>query len=126
MIIGLGTDIIETARIEKLVERRGDTALERVFTTAELEKSKTKGKAIAQFRAGRWAVKEAMAKALGCGMGEKCSWQEIEVMNLDTGAPTVTLSGTTKTTADNLGVKQIHVSISHEQHYASAVVVLEK
>lgn len=126
MIIGLGTDIIETARIEKLVERRGESALQRVFTPAELEKSMTKGKAIAQFRAGRWAVKEAMAKALGCGMGEKCSWQEIEVMNLDTGAPTVELSGTTKATADELGVKQIHVSISHEQHYASAVVVLEK
>ena len=126
MIIGLGTDIVETARIEKLVERRGSAALERVFTPAEIAKSKTRGKAVSQFRAGRWAVKEAMAKALGCGMGEKCSWQEIEVMNLDTGAPSVTLSGTTKATADALGVKQIHVSISHEQHYASAVVVLEK
>ena len=126
MIIGLGTDIIETARIEKLVERRGESALQRVFTPAELEKSMTKGKAIAQFRAGRWAVKEAMAKALGCGMGKKCAWQEIEVMNLDSGAPTVELSGTTKATADALGVKQIHVSISHEQHYASAVIVLEK
>lgn len=126
MIIGLGTDIIETARIDELVKRRGEAALERVFTPAELVKSKTRGKAISQFRAGRWAVKEAMAKALGCGMGEKCSWQEIEVMNLDSGAPTVTLSGTTKTTADALGVNQIHVSISHEQHYASAVVVLEK
>ena len=126
MIIGLGTDIIETARLETLISRRGEAALERIFTPAELEKSKTRGKAISQFRAGRWAVKEAMAKALGCGMGEKCSWQEIEVMNLDSGAPTVSLSGTTKGTADNLGVNQIHVSISHEQHYASAVVVLEK
>ena len=126
MIVGLGTDIIETARIDKLVERRGALALERVFTPAEIEKSKTRGKSISQFRAGRWAVKEALAKALGCGMGEKCSWQEIEVMNLDTGAPTVALSGTTKATADGLGVQQIHVSISHEQHYASAVVVLEK
>jgi holo-[acyl-carrier protein] synthase len=126
MIIGLGTDIIETSRIEKLIERRGVAALERIFTSAEIEKSKTRGKAISQFRSGRWAVKEAMAKALGCGMGEKCSWQEIEVMNLDTGAPTIALSGTTKATADALGVKQIHVSISHEKHYASAVVVLEK
>lgn len=124
MIIGLGTDIIESARLASSIERSGQAFLDRVFTPGEQAEAEKRKKAKLTFLAGRWAAKEALAKALGCGFGEKCSWLEIEVAPNPDGKPIMTLSGNTLSTADRLGVKTILLSISHENHYVCATVVL--
>jgi holo-[acyl-carrier protein] synthase len=124
MIIGIGTDIVETARIAKMIEEHGDAFKSKIFTDAEREESETR-KNIPQYFAGRWSAKEAMSKALGCGFGAKCSWQDIEIINNSAGKPEIRLSGTARITADDMGISGFHVSISHEKHYACSTVVVE-
>lgn len=124
MIIGLGTDIVETARIAKMLDEHGDAFKNKIFTESEISESKTR-KNIPQYFAGRWAAKEAMSKALGCGFGAKCSWQDIEIINNRAGKPEVRLSGRALDTSKDMKVAGYHVSISHEQHYACSTVVVE-
>jgi holo-[acyl-carrier protein] synthase len=123
MIIGLGTDIVEIARIKKMVEAHGTIFLDKIFTDVE-KINIGKRKHTAPYWAGRWAAKEALSKALGCGIGENCAWKDIEITNNDLGAPTMSLLGDALHTATQLGVKQINVSITHEEHYACATVIL--
>ncbi len=124
MIKGIGTDIVETARIAKMLSEHGDAFKSKIFTHAEMKESKTR-KNVSQYFAGRWSAKEAMSKALGYGFGAKCGWQDIEVLNNGEGKPEVKLTGTALKTAEELGVTGFHVSISHEQNYACATVVVE-
>ena len=124
MIIGIGTDIVETARIAKMLKEHGDSFKSKIFTNAEIEESVKRGDG-SQYFAGRWAAKEAMSKALGCGFGAKCGWKDIEILNNEDGKPEVTLKDTALNTAEGLGVSGFHVSISHEEHYACANVVIE-
>ena len=124
MIIGIGTDIVETARIEKMLAEHGDAFKTKIFTDAELKEGETR-KNHFQYFAGRWSAKEAVAKALGCGFGSKCGWRDIEIINNGEGKPELTLNGTALKTADELGITGYHVSISHEEHYACATVVAE-
>ena len=74
--------------------------------------------------AGRFAVKEAVMKALGCGLGD-VPMKDIETMRAPSGQPLLKLKGAAKQQADALGVKQIHISISHSQRYAVAQAVAE-
>ena len=76
MIKGLGIDIVETDRIRQVIERHGEQFLNRVYTPAEQAIGKIRASAH-HFYAGRWAAKEAAAKALGCGIGSECSFNEI-------------------------------------------------
>jgi len=116
-IIGLGTDIVETGRIRDLFDRE-EAFGRRVFTNAELEYSLSRrGKYL--HLAARFAVKEAVAKALG----RSFSWQDVEVVNAPNGRPSVRLYGRAKRAAGNA---QVHISISHSKHYASAVAVVEE
>ena len=78
------------------------------------------------FYAGRWAAKEAVAKALGTGFGPKCSWTDIDISNDSQGRPIVTLSGVTAETARELGIDTWHISISHDREYACANAIAEK
>ena len=127
MIIGFGTYIIETARIDELVKRRGEDALERVFSPAELAKSKTRGKAISQFRAGRWAVKEAFYKALPLFTQAQATWKSIEVLSeMGTGKPKIyILSSELKEFFQLEHITSFQVSISHERSICTAIVILE-
>lgn len=126
MIIGLGTDIVECSRIAGMLDRHGDIFLERIFTSAEITAAENKKAAKTEFISGRWAAKEAAAKALGCGFGEHCAWLDIEVISDEkTGKPMMRFSGAAFKTALSLGVRKIHVSISHESSFASATVILE-
>ena len=120
MIVGIGTDIVSIARLEKAFGR----IAERCFTQLELENSAASAHRM-EHLAGRWAAKEALAKALGCGFGESCSWQDIEITNLASGQPVMHLSNRTLKSFEALGGKTIHLSISHEKEYASAFVILE-
>ena len=120
MITGIGTDIVSIERLSRALEH----VAVRCFTPAELayaEKSRRR----LEHLAGRWAAKEALAKALGCGFGEKCSWQDIEILNDDAGRPVMTLTGCALQTCHALGGVRWHLSISHEKEYATAFVIIE-
>lgn len=126
MIGGVGTDICALERIEKLLSGlKRQHFLDRTFTDRELDLAPN-SKAEIAFYAGRWAAKEALAKALGTGFGEFCRWQEICIDRKDSGAPEVKLSGVTAQTADSLGLTNFHLSISHEKSHAIAFVIAEK
>lgn len=115
-ILGIGTDIVETERIEEICERDG-SFVDRVFTQAERDYSLAKPSKYLHL-AARFAAKEAVAKALGGPF----SWKEVEVVNTPSGKPTVNLYGRALEAAGNA---RIHLSVSHTKHYASAVAVVE-
>jgi holo-[acyl-carrier protein] synthase len=126
MIGGVGTDICALDRIEKLLSgSKRQHFLDRTFTDEELDLAPP-SKAEIAFYAGRWAAKEALAKALGTGFGEFCRWQEISIARKESGAPELKLSGVTAQTADSLGLTNFHLSISHEKTHAVAFVIAEK
>jgi holo-[acyl-carrier protein] synthase len=123
-IIGTGIDLVETDRIGKMISRWDSTFRDRVFLPAEREYCETKA-VPAQHYAGRFAVKEALVKALGTGIGEHATWLDVEVCrDSGTGAPSVALTGRAAATAERLGVSGLHVSLSHTRHYAVAHVIL--
>lgn len=126
-IIGIGTDIVEIARLEQSIARTGDAFLQKVYTPAELTGAPEKSPRRMEYLAGRWAAKEALAKALRTGITSECRLNEIETLNEpQSRAPSMTLSGDALKTARRLGVKKIHLSIAHEKAYAVATVLLEK
>ena len=125
MIKGLGIDIVETDRIRQVIERHGAQFLNRVYTPAEQAIGRIRASAH-HFYAGRWAAKEAAAKALGCGIGQECSFNEFEVVDSPIGVPSLVFSGSAARTAAALGAKNVRVSITHEREYAAAVVIIEE
>lgn len=120
MIVGIGTDIVSVQRLSSALEK----VSARVFTATELTAAAGSAHRC-EHLAGRWAAKEAFAKALGCGFGKKCSWQDITVVNDASGKPEMLLDGITLQTFKAVGGKQIHLSITHEKEYAAAFVILE-
>ncbi|MCL1050239.1 holo-ACP synthase [Shewanella abyssi] len=130
MIVGLGTDIVEIARIESRVSSAGDVALadnrlaKRVLTTTEF-KVFVASSSPARYLAKRFAAKEAAAKALGTGIGRGVSFQHIEISNDANGAPIVSFSGGAAERLAFLGGVRGHLSIADEKHYATATVILE-
>ncbi len=124
MIMGIGNDVVDIARIRSAIERHPRAFVDRVFTPREIELAGMRRKREVFF-AGRWAAKEAVAKALGTGIGGQCNWLDIEVTPDERARPVVTLHGRGAATAAALGVHRIHVSISHEISIATAVAVAE-
>ena len=118
MKLATGVDLIEINRIEEVIARHGKHYLERIYTPAELEQCGKRAESLA----GRFAAKEAVAKALGSGIGD-VSWKEIEVLGDEQHAPRLTLYGTAKQKADELGLTTWSVSISHSQSHSVALVV---
>ena len=121
-IIGLGTDSVEMERIAGVLEKHGDSFKKRLLTAAENALASKRDAVI--FCAGRWAAKEACSKALGCGIGEQCSFTDIEILNAPSGQPEITLKGSALARFEQLGGKTIRLSISHERHYAVATVII--
>ena len=107
-----------------MLDRRGHHFREHVFTLKELALAAERNHSAA-FYAGRWAAKEAVAKALGCGIGAECAFTDIEIGNTGTGAPAVSCSGHAAGRMKKLGGKRWHLSISHEKNHAVAVAILE-
>jgi len=124
MIVGLGTDIIAVARIAGVLQRHPAGFLERSFTPAERALGASRHDH-AGFYAGRWAAKEAIAKALGTGFGAACGWQDLEILNDPLGRPVASLRGAAAATRDRLGARHLHLSLSHDREYACAVAILE-
>lgn len=124
MIIGIGVDIVDVERIRKITRKFGDKFLEKVFTGNEIHYCKQKADRTLHL-AGRFAVKEAMFKALGTGWRFGITWRDIEVRNNTIGAPTVKLSGKALEYARQANADNIYVSISHDGSFAVASVVLE-
>jgi holo-[acyl-carrier protein] synthase len=119
MILRTGVDLIEIARIEEVIARHGKHYLERIYTDAELEQCGKRAESLA----GRFAAKEAVTKALGCGIGD-VTWKEIEVLGDEQNAPILTLYGVAKQKANELGLVNWSVSISHSQSHSVAFVVM--
>lgn len=124
MIIGIGIDVVEVARIARMVERYGRRFVDKVYTPHEVEVCCRRGDAGQEF-AARWAAKEALMKAVGTGWRQGVLFKDIENYNLPSGKPMIRLHGRVKALADRLGGRRVHVSISHERDYAVAFVVLE-
>ena len=124
MIIGIGVDVAEPPRISGIIERHGERFLERTFTEGEIAYCRGRKRAVEHY-AGRWAAKEAVAKALGTGFDRDVGWKDIEVVKEDSGAVSVVLHDRARSTAQRLGVRSIHLSISHTENFAAAMVVLE-
>lgn len=120
MIIGMGTDIVELARLEAAIKRGGDAFLQRIYTAAELEEGQNR----LEYLGGRWAAKEAAAKALGCGIGAGCAFTDVAVTNSPSGAPKLDCTAPAAALKKNGGLRW-HVSISHERAYAVATVIVE-
>ena len=129
MIIGIGTDIIDIRRIEKLLKTQGKKFEKRVFTDFERGVAKEKkGKQFAAYYAKRFAAKEALAKALGTGIGASLSFQDIEIYNHVNGLPAILLNEKAKNVLiKKIGSRKksdIHLSLSDEYPYAQAFVVI--
>jgi holo-[acyl-carrier protein] synthase len=123
MIVALGVDIIEIARIEEAFARRGARFRDRIFTQTEIDYCEGRGSKFASY-AARFAAKEAVMKALGTGWGEGVRWRDIEIVR-ESGAPTVLLAGGASERFRELGGGRVHLTISHSRETAIAQVVLE-
>ncbi len=119
-VVGVGTDVVDIARFEAILERRPDLAA-RLFSAVELDYASGLARP-APTLAGRFAVKEAVMKTLGVGLGA-VDWQDISVARLPGGRPELTVGGRAGRLAEERGVGNWFVSISHTHTVASAVVV---
>ncbi|MGX6647684.1 holo-ACP synthase [Maricaulaceae bacterium MS644] len=128
MIIGIGSDIIDIRRIERSVERFGERFLKRVFTEGERAKAESRRRRIDTY-AKRFAAKEACAKALGTGIYRGVAWQQMEVINLRGGKPTLKLTGPALERLTALTpaamTPQIHITLTDDHPWAQAFVIIE-
>lgn len=124
MIVGMGIDAVEIERIEQTIGRYGQRFLNRVYTAGEQEYCLRKRSSAESF-AGRFAAKEAGAKALGTGISWGVTWTEIEVVRERGGRPTVKFHGRAAEVAARLGVENASLSLTHTKALAMASVVLE-
>lgn len=123
MIVSIGTDIVQIARVRSATERTAGFA-ERILTPAELERY-AEQRFPERFLAKRFSVKEAVSKALGTGIGRGVSWQDISVNHAQSGKPEVKLCGGAERVAEQLGITHWHLSYSDEQDYVVAHVIAE-
>lgn len=121
MIVGVGVDIVEIARIERALARREAGFFRRVFTEGEREDCESR-KERAACLAARFAAKEAVMKALGCGWGP-VGWRDVEIRRAASGRPFVTLHGAAARLAPQRGIEAVQISMSHERQYAIAYAV---
>lgn len=124
MIIGIGTDIMEIARMQESLQQRGEAWARRLLTEPELVEYEKRGNKPA-YLAKRFAAKEAAAKALGTGFADGITWKQMHILNDEKGAPVMTFTDKALERAQALGVTRVHLSISDEKHYAVAFVILE-
>jgi holo-[acyl-carrier protein] synthase len=126
-IVGIGLDVTEVARIRTALEDpvTGERFRARVFTAAEQAYCDGRGPGRYESYAARFAAKEAVAKALGCGVGRELSLLDVEIGRETDGRPTVHLRGAGAATAAAAGVTRVHVALTHTHDLAIAQVVAE-
>ena len=125
MIVAIGIDIIEVARIREVLLRTPRFA-ERVFTLAERAYCEGRGTVAAQHYAARFAAKEAALKALQTGWRGGISWHDVEITSLESGAPFLNFQGEVQRLLEKSGATAAHLSMSHTSEHAIAQVVLER
>ena len=124
MILGLGTDIVEVARIASSFLQHGEKFLNRVLLPDEIAYC-LQHRQPAPFIAVRFAAKEAIAKAFGTGIGAQLGWLDIEIFRRESGEPFVVLHGNGEKLFSERGVKKLHISLTHTENYAVATAILE-
>ena len=123
MTIAIGTDIVEIQRIASALERQGDKFVQRILTESEIVEYQARGNSVA-FLAKRFAAKEAVAKALGTGIGRGISFQHMIVSNNSEGAPQAELQANAAERLKQLGGNNVLLSLSDEKNYALAYVAI--
>lgn len=124
MIVGIGCDIVEHETTKSLKWDSKLAAQKRVFSSKEIDLSQVKQKI--EFLSGRFAAKEAILKCLGTGMDDGIALTDVQVLQLDSGAPTIKLNGKTKSIAEGLGINVWHISITHSAMHSIAFVIAER
>lgn len=131
MIVGIGNDLIDIRRIERVLERFGDRFVQRIFTSEEQAKAERRaGTKVgrASTYAKRYAAKEAASKALGTGFNQGVFWRDLAVVNLPSGQPTLRLSGgAARRLAEMIPagmVANIQLTMTDEYPMAEAMVVI--
>ncbi len=127
MILGIGNDIIDIRRIERILTRYGSKFTRRVFTAIERQKSDRRHARAASY-AKRYAAKEACSKALGTGFSRGVFWRDLGVVNDFSGKPTMVLTGNARTRLDAITPPDhdavVHLTITDEFPYAQAMVII--
>jgi holo-[acyl-carrier protein] synthase len=129
MIYGVGMDMLEISRMKKIMKgKAAQRFLERILTLSERDLAATRKGRLSEFIAGRFAAKEAVVKALGCGIGQNVGFQDIEVLPDAFGKPLCTI---TSIALERLGLPldstmRIHLSITHSESMAAAYVIIEQ
>lgn len=118
MILRSGIDTIEISRLKEIQPEIRERFISRVFTTEEISQARNRNDVLS----GLFAAKEAVSKALGTGIG-RVAWQDIEIIHLLSGQPNVHLHGHAKIVAEQLGLEEWSVSISHDRNKAVALAV---
>ena len=124
-VVGIGTDIIEISRLREMSDKVREKLALRILTSAEYEKYSSKKQQVS-FLAKRWAGKEALSKALGTGIANGVSFQQIEIQTLKSGQPVLKLQDKALIIALEIGATNWHITLSDEVNYATAFVVLSK
>ena len=124
MIVGIGVDIAETARVEKLNARFGQRFAQRILTADELLEFDRRQRS-SSYLATRFAAKEAVAKALGTGIGEQLGFHSIQIDSDSQGKPLLRFLGSAVDLVAGLDINNALISLSDEKHYVVAMVVLE-
>lgn len=122
-LYGIGIDVVEVDRIKSSIDQFGEQFLSRIFTPLEREYCERQKQQELNF-AARFAAKEAIAKALGTGIGKSVSWQDMEIIRKESGEPDVKLTGKAEALAEEINLAQIKVSLTHAKHYAAANAVV--
>lgn len=127
MILGVGSDLIDISRIERVIARHGDRFLERIYTQTERAKAERRANRIDTY-AKRFAAKEACAKALGTGLRRGVFWRDMGVVNLPSGKPTLRLTGGALRRLHEITPPgydpQIDLTITDEGPLAQALVII--
>lgn len=126
VIVGVGFDLVAIARVEAMLARKEQRALDRLFTAHEQEYALSRARP-AMHLAARLAAKEAVFKALtGSDEAKKIGWREAEVRRGAEGPPSLHFTGRALARAEELGVQRVHLTLSHTDDVAGAVVILER
>ena len=118
-VFGIGIDIVEVTRIAGVIERHDTSFLARLFTAAERAYCESQ-KHAAQHYAARFAAKEAVSKALGIGIGGHAGWLDLEITHDPAGAPQLMLHGAAQVFANQHGITEVKISLTHTHNYAAA------
>ena len=121
MIVGIGTDIVDVRRVQRSHARFGERFTDKILCASE--RRPLTGSRLAAYLARQFSAKEAVSKALGTGMRSGVHFRNIEIDRKESGAPMVRLTGEAKSRAEELGISDIHISMSDERDYAIAYVI---